>query len=110
MKRSELLQLMAQAPDLSLLDEPESGVDLENIALIGRAIKGLLEENPHGKGRSALIITHTGYILDYVSADRGCVLVRKKLRCEGDPQQILNTIRHSGYEECVACHKKHPPV
>src|SRR4030042_5966773 len=38
-KRSELMQLLAQRPDLVLLDEPESGVDLENIALIGRLIK-----------------------------------------------------------------------
>jgi len=37
-KRSELLQLMAQNPDLLLFDEPESGVDLENISLIGNAI------------------------------------------------------------------------
>ncbi|MBR5487168.1 MAG: ATP-binding cassette domain-containing protein, partial [Phascolarctobacterium sp.] len=37
LKRSELLQLMAQKPDLLLLDEPESGVDVENIALVGRA-------------------------------------------------------------------------
>ena len=35
LKRSELLQLMAQKPDLLLLDEPESGVDVENIALVG---------------------------------------------------------------------------
>ena len=41
-KRSELLQLMAQNPDLMLFDEPESGVDIENIALIGNTISGLL--------------------------------------------------------------------
>lgn len=35
-KRSELLQLMAQQPDLLLLDEPESGVDIESIALVGK--------------------------------------------------------------------------
>jgi len=45
-KKSELLQLMAQNPDLILLDEPESGVDLENIALIGKVIKKLLQKNP----------------------------------------------------------------
>ena len=38
-KRAELLQLMAQDPDLVLLDEPESGVDLVNIDLIGNAIR-----------------------------------------------------------------------
>jgi Fe-S cluster assembly ATPase SufC len=35
-KRSELLQLIAQSPELVLLDEPESGVDLVNMSLIGR--------------------------------------------------------------------------
>ena len=35
-KRAELLQLMIQNPRLLLVDEPESGVDLENIAVVGR--------------------------------------------------------------------------
>ena len=46
LKRSELLQLMAQKPDLLLLDEPESGVDVENIALVGRAANYILHNEP----------------------------------------------------------------
>src|SRR5512136_3471364 len=46
-KRSELLQLMAQKPDLLLFDEPESGVDLENISLIGNTISELLQRDVH---------------------------------------------------------------
>jgi Fe-S cluster assembly ATP-binding protein len=42
-KRSELLQLMAQDADILLFDEPESGVDLENISLIGNTISELLQ-------------------------------------------------------------------
>ena len=42
-KRSELLQLMAQNPSLILFDEPESGVDLENMALIGNTARALLD-------------------------------------------------------------------
>jgi Fe-S cluster assembly ATP-binding protein len=103
-KRSELLQLISQSPDLSLLDEPESGVDLENINLIGDIINKFLNENK----RSALIITHTGYILDYVNVDRGCVLVERKLHCLGDPKAILNKIRKSGYQECVECERRTP--
>ena len=45
LKRSELLQLMAQKPDLLLLDEPESGVDVENIALVGRAANYILHND-----------------------------------------------------------------
>ena len=44
-KRSELLQLMAQKPDLMLFDEPESGVDMENISLIGNTISPLLQRD-----------------------------------------------------------------
>jgi Fe-S cluster assembly ATP-binding protein len=114
-KRSELLQLMAQNPDFLLLDEPESGVDLENIALIGSVIEKLLQREMRlqkGKSRkelkrarrkSGLIITHTGYILDYIDADRGHVLMEGELACSGNPREILKTIKEKGYDECVNC-------
>jgi Fe-S cluster assembly ATP-binding protein len=114
-KRSELLQLTAQQPDLVLLDEPESGVDLENIALIGDTINSLLhrgikcpQEKPHrniiaDRTKSALVITHTGHILDYITADRGQVLYNGILCCSRNAREILNWIREYGYEECVRC-------
>jgi Fe-S cluster assembly ATP-binding protein len=114
-KRSELLQLMAQNPDFVLLDEPESGVDLENIALIGRVIGKLLQrdlKSKEGKSKrdlkrerwkSGLIISHTGYILDYVDADIGHVLMGGKLACSGNPREILKTLKEEGYDECVKC-------
>jgi len=61
MKRSELLQLMVQAPELVLIDEPESGVDIENISLVGEAINSLLgRDKVKDPKRGAIIITHTG--------------------------------------------------
>jgi Fe-S cluster assembly ATP-binding protein len=105
LKRSELLQLLAQEPDLALLDEPESGVDLVNIALIGNLINELLQKGHHlrERNRSGLIITHTGHILDYVSARTGYVLLNGTVVCEGDPKEILETIKKKGYEECKKC-------
>lgn len=104
-KRSELLQLLAQDPELALLDEPESGVDLENIALIGQLINELLhKEHPMRQRKHAgLIITHTGHILDYVNARTGYVLLDGRLICEGDPREILETIKSKGYRECWKC-------
>jgi len=104
-KRSELLQLLAQEPDLALLDEPESGVDLVNIALIGELINELLQkEHPiRDRRHSGLIITHTGHILDYVNARSGYVLLDGRIVCEGDPHEILETIKRKGYEECKRC-------
>jgi Fe-S cluster assembly ATP-binding protein len=61
-KRSELLQLMAQDPDLILLDEPESGVDLENMALIGETINTLLHRGAgcaKGKSRREMVPNRT---------------------------------------------------
>ncbi|HEX78924.1 MAG TPA: ABC transporter ATP-binding protein [Dehalococcoidia bacterium] len=107
-KRSEMLQLLAQAPELALLDEPESGVDLENIALIGQLINHLLGKiHPiHMRTHSGLIISHTGHILDYVNARTGYVMCNGRIICEGDPHDILTTIKEKGYRECVSCPMK----
>ncbi|MBF0549066.1 MAG: ABC transporter ATP-binding protein [Deltaproteobacteria bacterium] len=114
-KRSELLQLLAQDPDLMLFDEPESGVDLENITLVGETIAMLLEKDifhsdektiarqKRDRTKMGLIITHTGYIMDYVAADKGQVLFNGILSCSTNPREILNCISEMGYEECVRC-------
>jgi Fe-S cluster assembly ATP-binding protein len=52
---------------------------------------------------SGLIITHTGHILDYVHARTGYVLLDGRLVCEGDPLEILQTIKRKGYAECWKC-------
>ncbi len=104
-KRSELLQLSAQSPNLVLLDEPESGVDLENIALIGSLINDLLGKIHPIRERinSGLIITHTGHILNYVNARTGYVMFDGNIICEGEPLDMLNTIKEKGYRECYKC-------
>lgn len=116
-KRAELLQLLLQDPSMIFLDEPESGVDLENIALIGEMVNELLGRRKipeEGKSlkeireerKSALIITHTGYILDYVDADVGHVLLNGNTACQGNPREMLHTITECGYDECYRCLRK----
>ena len=117
-KRSELLQLMAQNPSLILFDEPESGVDLENMALIGNTARTLLDgaispapetcmrDLRRRNKTSGLIITHTGYILEYVNADRGQVMYNGVLCCDTRPtrpRDILDHISKYGYKECIRC-------
>ncbi len=104
-KRSEMMQLLAQRPRLSLLDEPESGVDLVNIALIGELMNEILESDcpMHKRQNMGLIITHTGHILDYVSAGTGFVMCDGTIHCHGDPGEILKTIKEKGYRECIRC-------
>lgn len=142
-KRSELLQLMAQDADLVLFDEPESGVDLENISLIGNTINALLQrkaddepckasktceaagsscktaksceaansptpfqtmkQSIESRTKMGLIITHTGFILDYVTADKGLVLYNGVVAGKGHPLEIFKQIRKVGYRECARC-------
>jgi Fe-S cluster assembly ATP-binding protein len=99
MKRSELFQILLQDPDLLLLDEPESGVDLENISIMGTVLNEFLKT----KGKSALMITHTGYILDYVRSENGCVMIEGKLWCVGNPKEMFESIRKFGYDKCKEC-------
>lgn len=111
-KRSELLQLLAQKPELVLFDEPESGVDLENISLIGKLVRRLLEQDiqprpdvsmkelKSQRKTAGLIITHTGHILDYINADRGMVMSQGVLCGIACPREILEQVREYGYEEC----------
>jgi Fe-S cluster assembly ATP-binding protein len=110
-KRSELMQLLAQRPELTLIDEPESGVDLVNVALIGELINKLLEKDCPILQRKCmgLIITHTGAILNYVNARTGYVIVDGVVGCEADPHEILATIKEKGYEECIKCFRKRTP-
>ncbi len=97
MKKSEVLQVLAQNADFVMLDEPDSGVDVENLQLIGGVINKML------KGRSALLITHMGYILHYVDADKAHVLLDKTIACSGNPSKILSQILNEGYAWCEKC-------
>ncbi|MFB3918979.1 ABC transporter ATP-binding protein [Candidatus Velamenicoccus archaeovorus] len=99
MKRSELLQVLSQRPKLLLLDEPESGVDIENIAMMGRVLNAFIREH----AVASLIITHTGYVLDYVDAQHACVLMDRDIRCYDDPRKVFEDIRQFGYEKCRTC-------
>ncbi|RLI89769.1 MAG: ABC transporter ATP-binding protein [Archaeoglobales archaeon] len=102
-KRSELLQLLVLNPDFIMLDEPDSGVDLENISIVGDAMRELLERDKPAEKRNkaGLIITHTGHILKYVDADYGVVLYKGRIACIGNPYDILEHVAKYGYEGCV---------
>ena len=103
-KRSEILQLIFLKPKLLLLDEPDSGVDVESLRMIAIEIQRYIESS----GSSALIITHKGDILEYVKAGYGCILLEGQFHCFTNPMRIYEDIKRVGYEECVACIRRKP--
>jgi len=80
-------------------------VDLENIKLIGDAINQLTQKDqrPSYRTKSGIIITHFGHILDYMKADRAHVMLGGAIVCSGNPGEILEQIKKSGYEGCAGC-------
>ena len=96
-KRSEIAQVLAMKPDFLVLDEPDSGVDVENLELIGRELAEAL------KGKSALIITHHGYVLKYLKPSKAHVMLHGTIVCNGDPSMILRRIMADGYRWCERC-------
>ena len=104
-KRSELFQLLATRLRFAMMDEPDSGIDLEALALVGNMVNALLSEEPDrpAKRRAGLIITHTGHILDYIHADKAHIMLDGRIGCSGNPHILLDKIRKHGYEECIRC-------
>ena len=104
-RRSELLQLLATRPRFAMLDEPDSGVDVDALASVGNMTNRLFSRDPDhpAKRRAGLIITHTGHILDYIQTDKAHVMMRGRIACSGNPRLIFDTACESGYEACVRC-------
>ena len=98
-KRSEILQLIFLKPKLLLLDEPDSGVDVESLRLIADEI----QRYTVASGASAFIITHKGDIMEHVKAGYGCILLQGQFHCFTEPMGIYDDIKKLGYEGCVAC-------
>lgn len=96
-KKSEILQVLAQDVDLTILDEPDSGVDVENLQVIGTVLSRRL------KGKSVLLVTHLGYILRYIDADMAHVLMNGTIACSGSALKILGQILKEGYGWCEKC-------
>jgi len=98
-KRSELYQMLLMKPRLLLMDEPESGVDIENIRMMGEILNDYIKrEQP-----AVFIITHTGYILDYVSGHNACIMFGGRIYCLRDARNVFETIKKYGYERCKEC-------
>ncbi len=91
-KRSELLQMRVLRPKVALLDEPDSGVDVDALRLIAAGI-----EEAARLGSAVLLITHYPRILEHLPLSRIFVLDEGKIVKEGGPE-LAWEIERRGYE------------
>ncbi len=99
MKKAELLLLFAQNPKIALIDEIDSGVDVDSLNSVGKVFQRLFSD----ENRTLLIVTHTGHIARYVGVNTAYVMINGRIVCKGDPKRILETIFKEGFNKCLEC-------
>lgn len=111
-KKSEILLLMSRQPIFTMLDEPDSGVDIDSMELLRSMINKLFsqEEGYPVKRRAGLIITHSDRIIESIHADKTHIIVNGEIVCDGNPQLIIRQIVESGFDSCIKCKNKHRDI
>lgn len=92
-KRFEILQLMLLQPKLAILDETDSGLDIDGIRTVSKGINAAVR----GTDSGALIITHYSRILEHVQPDKVHVLIKGKIVKSGGPELALE-LEERGYD------------
>jgi Fe-S cluster assembly ATP-binding protein len=93
-KRNEILQLAMLKPALAVLDETDSGLDIDALKVVSQAVNALHAERPE---MSILLITHYQRILDYIKPDHVHVMVSGRIVRSGGPE-LAHELEAGGYE------------
>jgi Fe-S cluster assembly ATP-binding protein len=91
-KRVEILQMLTLQPAIAILDEPDSGLDIDAIKVVADGVNAMRGENFGG-----LLITHYQRILDYVRPDYVHVMMHGKIVASGGPE-LAAELEANGYE------------
>ncbi len=91
-KRVEILQMAMLNPKIAVLDETDSGLDIDALRIVARGVKELV-----GPEMGALVITHYQRILNYVTPDYVHVFIDGRIVEEGGPE-LAHTLEAEGYE------------
>ncbi|MEO1282476.1 MAG: Fe-S cluster assembly ATPase SufC [Pseudomonadota bacterium] len=92
-KRSEILQMAMLEPSLCVLDETDSGLDIDALRVVSEGVNAL-----RGPDKSMLVITHYQRLLNYIVPDQVHVLAHGKIQRSGDKSLALE-LEKSGYAE-----------
>jgi Fe-S cluster assembly ATP-binding protein len=91
-KRVELATVLAQRPRVALIDEPDSGVDVDSLSIIARALRELLNS------AAVVVVTHGAHIAKYLTPSKVCVLHFGTLRrCGG--AEVIDEVLTRGFSQ-----------
>jgi Fe-S cluster assembly ATP-binding protein len=94
-KRNEVLQMAMLKPALALMDETDSGLDIDALRIVSEGVNKLTDENPR---MSILLITHYQRLLDYIKPDFVHVMMDGRLVRSGGPELALE-LEQEGYRD-----------
>ena len=95
-KRNEILQMLALEPKLALLDETDSGLDIDALKVVANGVNSLRSAD-----RSVVLVTHYQRLLDYIKPDVVHVLARGRIIKTGGPELALE-LEARGYDWLLA--------
>src|SRR3954462_3564313 len=96
-KRAEMVQMGIMAPKFAVLDETDSGLDIDALKAVGAGINRIMRAPDKG----VLLITHYQRLLDYVEPDRVHVLRNGRIERSGGPE-LARVLEREGYAEAAA--------
>jgi len=99
-KRNEILQMAVLKPALAVMDETDSGLDIDALQVVARGVNTLRDEDPE---MSVLLITHYQRILNHIVPERVHVMVDGRIVESGGPEVALE-LEAQGYEEYRKAH------
>jgi Fe-S cluster assembly ATP-binding protein len=91
-KRNEILQLAVLQPQIAILDETDSGLDIDSLKLVAEGVNELV-----GPGLGVLLITHYQRMLNYITPDRVHVMMGGRIVQSGGPE-LAHELEEKGYE------------
>ncbi len=94
-KRNEILQMACLKPDLALMDETDSGLDIDALRIVADGVNKLREENPD---MTILLITHYQRLLNYIKPDFVHVMFEGRIVQSGGPEIALQ-LEEEGYAD-----------
>ncbi len=94
-KRNEVLQMAMLEPELAVLDETDSGLDIDALGVVGRGVRTVREQHP---SLGVLVVTHYQRLLENLVPDRVSLLVDGRIVDSGGPE-LAKRIERSGYDE-----------
>lgn len=97
-KRNEVLQMLMLEPQLGLLDETDSGLDVDALRIVSHGVNTMKKEHPDF---SALVITHYQRILNYIKPDFVHIMMRGRVVKSGGPDLALQ-VEQEGYDRLRA--------